>query len=60
MLAGSNTQPEGQPTQVLVLGQTEMPNFSVPQPPVNTGINPQQTEIKRLTQVAQQWSTEAP
>ena len=60
VLAGSNTQPEVQPTQVLVFGPAEMPNFSGPPPSINTGLNHQQTEINRLTHVVQQWSTEAP
>ena len=54
VLAGSNTQPEVQPMQVPALGPSEMPNFSVPPPSVNTGINHQQAEINRLTHVAQQ------
>ena len=60
VLARSNAQPEVQPTQVPVLCPAEMPNFSVPLPPVNENISQQQAEISRLTQVAQQWSTEAP
>ena len=36
VLARSSAQPEVQPTQVLVSSPAEMPNFSVPPPPVNT------------------------
>ena len=59
VLARSSAQPEVQPTQIPVLGPAEIPNFSVPPLPVNTGINHQQAEIYRLTLVTQQWSTEA-
>ena len=49
---------EVQPTQVPVPSPAEMPDFSVPSPPISIDISHQQAEIKRLTQVAQQWSTE--
>ena len=59
VLARLNAQPEVQPTQVPVLCPAEMPNFSFPPLKLNTGLSHEQAEINRLTQVAQQWSTEA-
>ena len=53
-----NTQPEVQPTQVQAPSQAEMPNFSVPPPPVNAYLIHQQAEINRLMQVAEQMSAE--
>ena len=49
----SNAQPEVQPTQVPTANPAEMPNFSVPPPPVNADLHHQQAEINRLMQVAE-------
>ena len=60
MFARLNPQPEVQLSQVPVLGPAEMPDFSVLPLTLYTGISNQQAKINRLTQVAQQWSTEVP
>ena len=58
VLVRLKAQPEVLPIQVPVPSPAELPDFSVPPPPVNTDISHQQAEINRLMLVAQQWSTE--